>query len=54
MNFSISSLAIVTDPHLNKMTPFTINYQEEETIIRLYTIEEFNSCLENAPDLFQE
>src|SRR6266545_511134 len=54
MNSSISSLAIVTDPHLNKTTPFTINYQEEETVIRPYTIEEFNSCLENAPDLFQE
>ena len=55
MNSSISSLAIVTDPRLNKMTPFTINYQEEEeTVIRPYTIEEFNSCLENAPDLFQE
>src|SRR6266540_6809663 len=54
MNSSISSLAIVTDPRLNKTTPFTINYQEEETVIHPYTIEEFNSCLENAPDLFQE
>src|SRR6266511_913746 len=54
MNSSISSLAIVTDPRLNKTIPFTINYQKEETVICPYTIEEFNSCLENAPDLFQE
>jgi len=53
MNSSISSLAIVTDPRLNKMTPFTINYQEEETVICPYTIEEFNSCLENAPTSFK-
>jgi len=54
MNSSISSLPIVTDPCLNKMTPFTINYQEEETIIHPYTIKEFNSCLKSCPELFQE
>ena len=54
MNFSISSLAIVTDPHLNKTTPFTINYQDDETVICPYTVYEFNNCLENQPDLFQE